>query len=170
MWRELLELKDFRERQALTALQRGRSELAQAQAALERALARLQQHRELARTHERSLYDGLMRRTVRLRDIEDVQQSVSALRQAEQRLQLESEQAEGSRGQAQQATRVALDVHHATGAKEVCSWPACTTPSCGARPSAARTWKMEGFWPRCAATAKIGARARTRRDGPAAHR
>ncbi len=111
MWRELLELKDFRERQALTALQRRRSELAQAQAALERALARLQQHRDLARTHERSLYDGLMHRTVRLRDIEDVQQSVASLRQAEQRLQLESEQAEGSRGQAQQATRVALDVH-----------------------------------------------------------
>lgn len=111
MWRELLELKDFRERQAQTALQRRRSELALAQAALERALARLQQHRELARTHERSLYDGLMRRTVRLRDIEDVQHSVAALRLAEQRLQLDSVQAEGSRGQAQQATREALARH-----------------------------------------------------------
>lgn len=111
MWRELLELKSFREGQAQTALQRRRSELALAQAALDTAMKRLQSHRERAVEHERGLYAGLLRRLVRLRDIEEVQQAVAALRQAEQRLELEQEQAQGRQNDALTAARTAHDLH-----------------------------------------------------------
>jgi hypothetical protein len=114
LWHELLVLKRHRERRAQLQLQARRSEWAAAQQAQLSAGQVLQAHRRLADEHEGALYADLLRRRVRLRDIEQVQQAVAQLRRTEQGLQQRLEEATAltqrraeSSAQAQQQHRAA---------------------------------------------------------------
>lgn len=111
MLHDLLAIKRFREGQAETAIRRRRQAFQQAQAertAAEELLARLLAEGALA---EQQLYQDLCARVVRLRDIEDVQQSVAALRQREQRQQEALEAAQQALKAAQQQLEQARRVH-----------------------------------------------------------
>ena len=87
MLRDLLAIKRFREGQAEAAMRERRHALQQVQQEridAEALLARLLAEGVLA---EQQLYTDLCTRMVRLREIEDVYQSVAALRQREQQQQ-----------------------------------------------------------------------------------
>ena len=114
MWRELQQLKTFREQQAQTALLARRAELAIARRAREAAQQALQAHQRLAQEHEKTLYAELLRKLVKLRDIEDVQQAVAHLKRTEHGLATKQEEAatherrhEDQAAQAQQLHRAA---------------------------------------------------------------
>lgn len=77
---ELLSIKAFRESKAEQAVRRQRQTLADAEAGERERRQALESFRQYAIDHERALYADLCRRIVRLRDIEDVQQSVAGLR------------------------------------------------------------------------------------------
>lgn len=105
MLRDLLSIKRFREGQAETAMRQQRQAFAQAQEeriAAEDLLARLLAEGALA---EQQLYQDLCARLVRLRDIEEVQQAVAALRQREQ----DQEDALAAAQREQQAAQQRLD-------------------------------------------------------------
>jgi|JI10StandDraft_1071094.scaffolds.fasta_scaffold473198_2 type III secretion protein O len=102
MWRELEHLKAFRERQARTALQARRAELVLARRAAEAAALAVSTHRSEAQQREQALYTELLARVVRLRDIEDVQHAVAALKQREQALVGEHQAAQRSELQIEQ--------------------------------------------------------------------
>jgi type III secretion protein O len=111
MWRELLGIKEYRERQAETALLRERALLALAQRQREAAERTLDDYRDYALNHERALYADLMRRTVRLREIEAVQATVAQLRQEEERLRQAALRATEARDAAARRTDSARDDH-----------------------------------------------------------
>ena len=117
IFKELLAIKSFRETKAEIAVRKQRSVLAEATARREAAEDALEKFRGWAVTHERSLYDALCAQVVKLRDIEDVQVEVAALRHTEvqhedqvrereaQRVK-EVEQLEADRKVQQDATRM----------------------------------------------------------------
>lgn len=111
MWAALQSLKAFRARQAQLALQARRSELAAARRAHEAATQALQAHRRLAEEHERTLYAELLRRLVRLRDLEDVQQAVAQARRTEDQLATRAQQAADAERERGRQAAAALDVH-----------------------------------------------------------
>ncbi len=111
MLRDLLAIKRFREGQAETAMRQQRQAWLEAQAerqAAEELLARLLADGVLA---EQRLYEDLCSRLVRLRDIDNVHQSVAALRQREQQQQDALEAARQALDTAQQALDQARQVH-----------------------------------------------------------
>ena len=111
MWRELEQLKSFRERQARSALQMRRTELALARRAAESASEAVSAHRIQAQQRERVLYDELLARVVRLRDIEAVQQAVAHLKQRELALVGEQQAAQRSEQQREQQAQDAQAQH-----------------------------------------------------------
>lgn len=111
MWRDLQQLKSFRERQARTTLLARQAELALAHRSQAAAADALQAHRRLAEQHERSLYADLMRRRVRLRDIEQVQQAVAHLGRVEQGLAQREQDAARRAEQQSQLTDQASQQH-----------------------------------------------------------
>lgn len=111
MWRELEQLKSFRERQARAALQARRTELALARRAAEAAAQAVVAHRLEAQQRERLLYDDLLARVVRLRDIEQVQSAVAQLKQREQALVGEQQAAQRSEQQREHQTQDAQAQH-----------------------------------------------------------
>lgn len=113
MWRELQQLKAFRERRAQLALLARRHELAAARREHQAAEQALQAHRRLADEHERTLYAELLRRQVRLRDIEQVQLSVAQLRRTETTLADRAQQAAGVQQQREQQAGAAQAEHRA---------------------------------------------------------
>lgn len=117
MWHALQRIKGLREQQAQAVLQARQAELAAARRAREAAEQALQAHRRLAQDHERALYADLLRRRVRLRDIEDVQQAVAHLKRTEHGLATRREEAlvlerrhEEQAAQAHQVQRAAARV------------------------------------------------------------
>lgn len=111
MLRDLLAIKRFREGQAETMVRQQRHVWLEAQAerqAAEDLLARLLAEGVLA---ENRLYEDLCSRLVRLRDIENVQQSVAALRLREQQQQDALEAAQQELDAAQQALDQARLAH-----------------------------------------------------------
>ncbi|MET1115643.1 MAG: YscO family type III secretion system apparatus protein [Comamonas sp.] len=111
MMRDLLAIKRFREGQAETAMRRERQAFQEAQArrvAAQELLARLLAEGALA---EQQLYQDLCARVVRLRDIEEVQQAVAALREREQRQQEVLEAAQHALEAAQLQLDQARQVH-----------------------------------------------------------
>lgn len=111
MLRDLLAIKRFREGQAETMVRQQRHAWLEAQAerqAAEDLLARLLAEGVLA---ENQLYEDLCSRLVRLRDIENVQQSVAALRLREQQQQDALEAAQQELDAAQQALDQARLAH-----------------------------------------------------------
>lgn len=111
MLRDLLAIKRFREGQAETAMRQQRHAWLAAQAerqAAEDLLARLLAEGVLA---EQRLYEDLCSRLVRLRDIENVQQDVAALRLREQQQQEALDAAQQELDAAQQALDQARQVH-----------------------------------------------------------
>jgi type III secretion protein O len=80
IFRELLSIKTFRESKAELAVRKQRSVLAEAVVRHDSAQEVLEKFISYAVSHERSLYDDLCSRIVRLRDIEDVQLAVVGLR------------------------------------------------------------------------------------------
>lgn len=80
---DLLAIKRFREGKAEVALRKQRLALAAATRRREQAQWRLLQFQDQARREELALYEDLCRRIVLLRDIQDVQATVSAMREQE---------------------------------------------------------------------------------------
>ncbi|MBL8334027.1 MAG: YscO family type III secretion system apparatus protein [Rubrivivax sp.] len=111
MWRELQQLKAFREGQARTQLQASRTELALARQQREAAAATVLKHRADAQARERALYGELMARVVRLADIEDVQHVVAWLRQQEQQLVQREQEARAAEQQREQQLQQATERH-----------------------------------------------------------
>lgn len=111
MWRELQELKAFREGQARTTLQARRGELALARRAHELAAQAVDEHRREARARERTLFDALLARVVRLRDIEDVQHELAHLKQREEALVTRQHDAGRAEQQHEQQVVDAQHVH-----------------------------------------------------------
>ncbi len=97
MFKELLAIKVFREGKAEIAVRKQRGVLADAVTHRDHADRALAEFRDFALLHERSLYDDLCRRIVRLHDIEDVQLAVADLRQQEVRKDEALRQAEADR-------------------------------------------------------------------------
>lgn len=87
VFKELLSIKVFREGKAELAVRRQRQTLADAEASERERQETLERFRQYAVAQELDLYADLCRRVVRLRDIEDVQQSVADLRGQELRHQ-----------------------------------------------------------------------------------
>lgn len=80
---DLLAIKSFRESQAEIAMLTRREQLARANAEEEAAKTLLARIERAGNDTERSLYQELCTHVVKLRDIEDVQQTVAQLRQRE---------------------------------------------------------------------------------------
>ena len=83
MFDQMLAIKRFREQQAELAFTRQRLRRAEAEKATEMAHDRLEEFRDWARARERSMYDDLCVRVVRVREIEHVLHEVSSLRRDE---------------------------------------------------------------------------------------
>lgn len=111
MLQDLLAIKRFREGQAETAMRQQRQAFLQAQEeriAAEDLLARLLAEGVLA---EQQLYQDLCARIVRLKDIQEVQQTVAALRQREQTQQEALEAAQRQQQAAQELLDQARQTH-----------------------------------------------------------
>jgi type III secretion protein O len=103
IFKDLLSIKAFRESKAEIQVRKQRGVLADATAKRDGAQDALDRFRVFAVTHERSLYDDLCARVVKLRDIEDVQVEVAGLRGKEVQHEELVRQAEADRvKQAQQ--------------------------------------------------------------------
>ena len=113
MWFDLLRIKEFRERQAETALARERTLLALAQRERDAAERSFLDYQQYAADHERVMYNGLMQRTVKLREIETVQRAVVQLRQEELRLGQAAQRAAQMRDAAAARTEAAREQHRA---------------------------------------------------------
>lgn len=109
IFRELLSIKTFRESKAELAVRKQRGVLAEAVERHEAAQQALRRFIDYAVAHERSLYDDLCRRVVKLRDIEDVQLAVVDLRGKERRHEESVAQADADRQT--QAERLEADKH-----------------------------------------------------------
>jgi len=83
VFHELLAIKRFREGQAEIAVARQRGALAEAEQHRVQAAEQLDGYRQWSLQRERDMYRDLCSRLVRVRDIEDVMQGVSDLRQGE---------------------------------------------------------------------------------------
>lgn len=111
IFRDLLAIKRFREGQAELAVARERNALAEARLAREQAEALLQQMLADGVVQEQRLYRELCDRVVRLRDIEDVQLSVVALRAREAQQLAAAEAAVRQQQQAADRLENARDLH-----------------------------------------------------------
>ena len=87
IFRDLLTIKSLRESKAERIVRRQREVLAQASTLRAQANDRLERFVVFARNEEETLYLDLCSRVVRLRDIENVQNTVAHLRQQEQQHQ-----------------------------------------------------------------------------------
>ena len=105
--RELLAIKSFRESKAELAMFRQRSILQKAVVQKNESEKKLNDFRDYAFEHERSLYADLCSRVVRLHDIENVQHSVVDLRSRESKHEQAMHAAEVER--AQQAEKLEVD-------------------------------------------------------------
>jgi type III secretion protein O len=83
IFEDLLAIKAFRENQAESAVRQQRAVLQEAREAREAAETLLQRLMKEGLDHETQMYRDLCARIVRLRDIEEVQQTVASLRQRE---------------------------------------------------------------------------------------
>ncbi len=111
MLRDLLAIKRFREGQAETAVRQQRQAFLQAQQErmdAQTLLARLLAEGALA---EQQLFQDLCARIVRLRDIEEVQQAVVALRQREREQKNALESAQRQQQAAQEHLDQARQIH-----------------------------------------------------------
>ncbi len=117
IFRDLLTIKSLRESKAERIVRRQREVLAQASTLRAQANDRLERFVVFARNEEETLYLDLCSRVVRLRDIENVQNTVAHLRQQEQQHQetlrkaevqrvLESEQLTADKNLHKEAARV----------------------------------------------------------------
>jgi type III secretion protein O len=104
---QLLYIKDFRERQAETAMQKSRLVLTEAHRAEDEAQQELDRFVQQAQEDERAWYQALCERVVKLRDIEDVQTDVAILRAEEAQRAKELDQAQQARVQAQSSFNLA---------------------------------------------------------------
>jgi len=108
---ELLAIKSFRENKAEMAVHRQRTTLREAQEQFERALRELDDFRGWATRREREMFDDLCARTVRLRDIQAVQENVAEMRgQEHQHVQMH-DQAQDRRTQEEVALDTAKQAH-----------------------------------------------------------
>ena len=117
IFRELLQIKSFREGRAELAVIAQRQSLTQAQGAEDAARTGLIEYTEFATRREATLYRELCSRIVGLRDLEDLQSTVAELRQHITILEKELEEASRQRtvqadllSQAQDAHRVAMRI------------------------------------------------------------
>ncbi len=108
---ELLAIKSFRENKAEMAVRRQRTTLREAQEALERAVNELEEFRDWATRRERELFADLCARTVRLRDIQSVQENVAEMRGQEQHHVKSHDQAEDRRADEEEALQQAKQAH-----------------------------------------------------------
>ena len=113
VFKELLAIKAFRENKAEMAVRKQRSVLAEATASREAADKALDEFRHWAFTHERSIYDALCQRVVRLRDIEDVQLEVADMRQKDLQHEDHARKAEAERVKQSQQLEADRDMHQA---------------------------------------------------------
>lgn len=107
IYRDLLTIKSLRESKAERTMRKQREVLAQAAALREKANETLDNFVVYARSEETALYQDLCSRLVRLREIENVQQSVAHLRQQEQGHQEALRRAEAQKQQ--EAAQLATD-------------------------------------------------------------
>jgi type III secretion protein O len=77
---DILAIKEFRENKSEMSVRKQRIVLTEAVTEREAAQERLEQHREFAQRRELELFDELCTRLVVLRDIQDVQATVSELK------------------------------------------------------------------------------------------
>lgn len=87
VYHELLEIKQFRETQAETEVRRHRALVAEANRSVEELEHKLEDFRQWADNHERSLFDDLCSRLVKLREIEELRHAVAELRNRERNLE-----------------------------------------------------------------------------------
>lgn len=87
VYHHLLRIKQFRESQAETEVRRRRVLLAEAKAKAEELQRKLEEYRIWSAQHERDLYDDLCTRLVKLREIEDLQTTISELRNSERNME-----------------------------------------------------------------------------------
>lgn len=106
---ELLYIKSFRERQAETAMQRSRTELRLAHEAEDQARTERDDFARQAEEDELRWYHELCERLVKVRDIEDVQHAVAALRLREAEFEQALVNREQEREQAQHGFKAATD-------------------------------------------------------------
>ncbi|WP_142848234.1 YscO family type III secretion system apparatus protein [Telmatospirillum sp. J64-1] len=106
---ELLRIKEFRETQAETEVQRRRVLLAEAAEAVETLNRKLEEYRIWSLEHERGLYADLCTRLVKLREIEELQHRVADLRNQERNLEQGILDAEKQRHQATSALDTAVE-------------------------------------------------------------
>lgn len=97
IFRDLLSIKSFRENKAELAVHKQRTVLLMATEQRDADERTLQTYRDFAIARERALFDDLCTRTVKLRDIEDVQVEVVVMRSQEQAHGKTLEQAENYR-------------------------------------------------------------------------
>lgn len=97
IFRDLLAIKRFREGKAEIALHKQRAVLREATEQRDEADSARQDYHVFAVEHERSLFHDLCSRTVKLRDIEDVQHAVVILREQERAHEKALEEAESHR-------------------------------------------------------------------------
>lgn len=114
---ELLAIKRFRENQAELAVARQRRRMVEADEAREQARIALETYQRQAQEHEQAMYSDLCQRLVRVREIEQVLESVALLRagerdhektlqQAVEKLEQEVRELTSRRDQHQQAVRM----------------------------------------------------------------
>jgi type III secretion protein O len=111
MFTELLAIKRFREGQAELRVARERTSHQQAELARVAAQETLERFKLEAIERERQMYADLCSRVVKLRDIEDVMQGVSSLRQTEQQRQTDVERADEVVENALKALATARESH-----------------------------------------------------------
>jgi hypothetical protein len=111
VWKQLDELKTFRERERFKALQQRRVEEAAAQAQVEAAQQRLESHRAHAVEHERALYSELFKRPALQRAFEELLQDMAALRHQEQALELDAATCRQAHAEAERCTAEAVVAH-----------------------------------------------------------
>lgn len=111
VFNDLLEIKEHRENAAEAEERRCGHRLEEAAVAQQRALAALADYRAWSARRERELYEAVIGRLVGLRDLEDLKQTVLALRDRERVLEQEAKDAEVVRAKAAQMFADAKAVH-----------------------------------------------------------
>lgn len=111
VYHELLEIKQFRETQAETEVRRHRALVAEANRSVEELEHKLEDFRQWADNHERSLFDDLCSRLVKLREIEELRHAVAELRNRERNLEQGVQDARGNARPGARALDDAVTVH-----------------------------------------------------------
>lgn len=111
MIKDLVRIKEFRERKAEMEVARARLDLAAAIQAVADAKVALQDYRAWSLNHERTLYAELCKKLVKPRDVEWLREDVLLLRGKERELDAAVATADGTRVKAEDGVRLARATH-----------------------------------------------------------